>query len=166
MFEGQAGLEARAELPTRTVAVAFGTQLAVRGPTDQRCEFRQQLQCLLHRSGAHHCVAQHSVVGQGQTCPGAQAEQRIPIACGEAGVEKELLFRRKAVGGIFLGDLWDRKNPQVASGLYADSKQPKPAAARLGFIRTGLPVWTLIMLMLGCLVPLAVGVSVAWGTIW
>ena len=40
-------------------------------------------------------------------------------------------FSHEAVGGIFLGDLWDRKNPQVASGLYADSKQPKPAAARL-----------------------------------
>eukprot|EP00322_Chrysochromulina_rotalis_P026947 CAMPEP_0115855900 /NCGR_PEP_ID=MMETSP0287-20121206/14778_1 /TAXON_ID=412157 /ORGANISM="Chrysochromulina rotalis, Strain UIO044" /LENGTH=1202 /DNA_ID=CAMNT_0003310063 /DNA_START=9 /DNA_END=3617 /DNA_ORIENTATION=+ len=42
-----------------------------------------------------------------------------------------LAFSHEAVAGITLGNLWDRGNSRPGSGLYASTKQPKPAAAKI-----------------------------------
>jgi len=42
-----------------------------------------------------------------------------------------IAFSHEAVAGITLGELWDRGNPRSGSGLYAENKQPKPAAMKI-----------------------------------
>jgi len=42
-----------------------------------------------------------------------------------------IVFSHPAVAGVTLGDLWDKSNVRPGSGLYAVTKQAKPAAAKL-----------------------------------
>lgn len=42
-----------------------------------------------------------------------------------------IAFSHESVAGITLGDLWDKTAKRPGSGLYATTKQPKPAASKL-----------------------------------
>ena len=108
-----------AHLAAKDVPVgALGVQARFDGAVDAST-VKQRLD-MLHELRLPVYVTDFSISGVSPSQHAYELEKFMRIA-----------FSHEAVAGISLGNLWDKDNAFPGSGLFAENKQPKPAAAKV-----------------------------------